>query len=254
MGPRKRKRKLTVKQAEYVDEITERVLELLLEFKFESDVASYFLAKMRSDWRHAEYSLRDYPVKGSGIVFRNWGSEPGVSLVEQSISPEKAVEYVGAFPLEAAAINYVFTLLELYGDLVVQRTNARFFKGKGRHQNWHHKVYGDANTEDPGIRLKMANGFGDPLLVDGRNIDGDALLKLIELKRARNAFAHDADTGHRFDVLFRYALDVIREVYFLLREDRLILIAMVFDHDQEQLDSAREEKHVLDNMDNDGDG
>ena len=251
MGPRKRKRKLTANQAKYVDELTEEVLELLLEFKFESDVAGYFLTKMRSDWRETEYELRDYPVKGFGVVFRKLESEAKVSFVEQSISPEKAVEYVGTFPLEAAAINYVFTLVELYGDLLVQRTNAKFFKGKRRHKNWHHKVYGNADTKDPAIRLKMANGFGHALLVNGRDIDSDTVLKLIELKRARNAFAHDADTGQRFEVLFRYAVDVIRDVYFLLREDRLILIATPFDDDEEQLESAREENFVLDNMDND---
>lgn len=247
---RKRKRKLTAKQAQYVDELTNSVLDLLLEFKLKSDITNYLVQKAVSDWRQIEYDLdKTYPVKAQGVIFRKWEPMPGGPLVEQTITSEKAVEYLGAFPLEAAGINYVFTLVEMYGDLIVQKTNAKFFKKKRRQTNWHHKVYGDANTENHEIQIKMANGFGEPLLVDGANVDSDAVLKLVELKRARNAFAHEGDVGHRFDVLFGYAIDVICEMYFLLREDEWMLIVTPFKEDAEVFEEAREEKTIIEGMD-----
>jgi hypothetical protein len=45
----KRKRRLTVKQAQVVDDLTEWVLKELLEFKFKSDITNYFVEKVRAD-------------------------------------------------------------------------------------------------------------------------------------------------------------------------------------------------------------
>jgi hypothetical protein len=199
---RKRKRKLTPLQAHYVDTWTEAILRRLLEFRLECDVANYFIENARADWRRTQDTLNiNFPVKGYGVIFRTW-DPPVTALVEQVISPEKAIDCLGAFPLQAAAINYVFTLLEIYGDLVVWKTNAKFFSKKRAYTNWHHKIHGDANTERQDIQLKLANALGEPLLVNGSEVDLSAALKLVELKRARNGFAHGADTDYRFDVLW----------------------------------------------------
>jgi hypothetical protein len=151
--------------------------------------------------------------------------------------------------LEVAAINYVFTLVEIYGDMIVRKTNRKFLTNKKRFTNWHHKVHGDANAENREVQIKMAKGFGDALLVDGEDINRDVVLKLIELKRARNAFAHRGDVGHRFDVLFRYAVDIICEMYFLLRDNVEYLIVTPFREDTELFDQARRDKALLETMD-----
>lgn len=256
MKIRKRQRPLTFSQAVYVDDLTERVLDRLLEFKFRSDITNYVLQRAQTDWRSTEYVLRDSPVNALGVILRSYDRSPSGPLVEQKISAETASEYLGAFPLEAAAINYVFTIVELYGDMVVQRTNKKFFKGKRIHTNWHHKVYGDANTERHDVQVRMAKAFGEPLLVNGENIDSSVVLKLIELKRARNAFAHQGDERHRFDVLFGYAIDVICEMYFLLREDQSILVASPFASDLDPYDDpfeeARRDKEILEEIEDDG--
>lgn len=245
-----RKRALTLKQTEYVTDVTELFLERLLEFKFQSDITNYIIKATLTDGSLTKYGLDGvFPVKAQGIIFRRSYPSPLGSLIDQQISAELASDYLGGFPLEAAAINYVFTLLEIYGDLIVRKTNAKFFKNKRRHQNWHHRVHGDAHTEIHEVQIKMAQCFGEPFLVRGTDLDSSAVLKLIELKRARNAFAHGADTAHRFDVLFGYAIDVIKEIYFLLRQDEEMLVVTPFNENSEPFEQAREEKEMIDNMD-----
>jgi hypothetical protein len=105
----KRKRPLTTKQATYVDDITEWALNLLSTFKFKSDITNYFLKKARADWQQVEYDLRESPVPAFGVIARAYEVSPTGPLVAQHLSPEEASEYFGEFPLEAAAINYIFT-------------------------------------------------------------------------------------------------------------------------------------------------
>jgi hypothetical protein len=243
-----RKRALTAKQALYVTDLTKTFLDRLLEFKLQSDVTDYIIKTTLANGGLVKYDADlTFPVKAQGIIFRRSGQSPLGPLVDQQIGPETALEYLGGFPLEAAAINYVFTILEIYGDLIVRKTNAKFFKNKNRRQNWHHRLHGDARTEIHEVQIKMANCFGEPFLVAGANVDSGAVLKLIELKRARNAFAHGADAQHRFDVLFGYAVDVIREIYFLLRQDQEILAATPFNEDSEPFEDARQEQEIIDN-------
>jgi hypothetical protein len=244
-----RKRALTWNQAQYVTQLTETFVERLLEFKLQSDLTNYVIKRTVLDGVFDHFSAdTTFPIKAQGVIFRRSDQSPLGPLVDQQISSETAVDYLGGFPLEAAAINYVFTLLEMYGDLVVRKTNAKFFKNKGRRKNWHHRIYGDADTKSHEVQIKMANCFGEPFLVRGADVDGEIVLELIELKRARNAFAHGADTGHRFDVLFGYAIDIIREIYFLLRQDEQILIVTPFNEDTESFREAREDKEIIDSM------
>lgn len=254
----KRKRPLTTKQAAFVDDLTDWALNLLLALKFKSDITNYFLNKARANWRQVEYDLRESPVPAFGIIVRTYEPSPIGPLVAQHLSPEKASEYFGEFPLEAAAINYIFTIIELYGDTIIRKTNREFFKKKRRHTNWHSKIYDDADTETHEVQIKMAKAFGEPLLVDGKFVDQTAVLKLIELKRARNAFAHKADESHNFEVLFRYAIDVICEIYFLLREDQPILVATPFGDnpdatDDDPFEDARDDKRIWNELDDDDD-
>jgi hypothetical protein len=244
----KRKYSLGLKQHEFVADVTRSVLARLLEFKMKYEVTNYLVEKTRIDWRSIESDLyTKSPIKANGLVFRssNDKGQPAIELAKVHLPPEKIVEYLGAFPMDAAAANYIFTLLEIYGDLVVQKTNKRFFERKNRFVNWHHKVFGDADTEDRDMLVKMAHGFGEPFLVAGEEIDKNAVLKLIELKRARNEFAHELDENHRFDVLFGYAIAVIFEIYFLLCPEENILIVDPFGGESEELDEARWDERML---------
>jgi len=244
----KRKYKLGPKQRDYVEDITRSILGAMLEFKMKYDVTNYLIEKTRFDWRSIESELyTKTPIKAKGLIFRNWEdkAQPGIEFAIEHLPPELIVEYLGAFPMDAAATNYIFTLLEIYGDLVVRRTNKKFFEKKNRFTNWHHKVFGDAKTEDRNVLARMADGFGEPLLVAGKDVNAGAVLNLIELKRARNEFAHDADEDHRFDVLFEYAVAVIYEIYFLLCPDEGMLIVDPFEGTSDELDDARDEERML---------
>jgi hypothetical protein len=244
----KRKHKIGPKQREYVQRVTRSILETMLEFKMRYDVTNYLIEKTRLDWRSIESDLyTKSPIKAKGLVFRNSENEPqsGVEFANELLPPEKIVEYLGEFPMDAAAANYIFTLLEIYGDLIVQKTNKKFFENKNRFTNWHHKVFGDAETQDRNVLVKMANGFGEPFLVAGKEIDNGVVLKLIELKRARNEFAHDADEDHRFDVLFEYAVVVIYEIYFLLCPEENMLIVDPFEGTSDELDEARYDQRIF---------
>ena len=221
--------------------MTEWALNLLLTFKFKSDITNYILNEARADWRRVEYELRGSPVPAFGVIVRNYEPSTIGPLVAQNLSPERASEYFGEFPLEAAAINYIFTIIELFGDMIVRKTNREFFKKKKLHANWHNKLYGDSDTESHEVQVKMAKAFGEPFLVDGQFVDQNVVLKLIELKQARNEFAHKADEDHSFDVLFRYAIDIVCGIYFLLREDQPILVATPFSNDYDAVDDPFED-------------
>jgi hypothetical protein len=99
-----------------------------------------------------------------------------------------------------------------------------------RNKSWHESVKGFADLRD-GVQVTGARAaFGKHLNVTADDVPELAARRMVELKRARNAFAHDADNAMQFDGFLERALAVVCHIAFLTTDLNRISVYPWEDH------------------------
>ena len=212
--------RLTEKQRDTVRELTHSALISQLSFRVAFRAADYLHEDARVNWRDFRDRLHSgYPVKGVGIkatssnlkVFDE--DDGGFLHLSEDLNPEDASDELPFFPYQAASAAYSFTLLEGYGNNLANIVNPGYVAER---RAWHHGVYGDADLKDP-IQLKKAReGFTKPFNRASFKAKNYAVQRLVDLKRDRNAFMHDADESVDFEEFHGKVMGTIAALHFLI--------------------------------------
>jgi hypothetical protein len=245
-------RKLGIRQREGVYAATEALLDRLLQFKLAYETTSYLLQRARSSWEKVGHEFElGIPTEATGIIAdRNSLEEESHTRFEfrDRVASDTVFLSLSDMPLESAAISYVFTQLELYGDFVVMAVNRKFFTRKKHAKNWHSGIHGNANIKDAGKLLKMRSALATPFRMEAGDIPLFTVAQVIELKRVRNEFAHGGRSNASFNVLFSYAVDLICQIHFWVLNDEEMIIRWPFRDWSEKVDDAKETDAMIKEM------
>lgn len=212
--------RLTKKQVEAIHELTQSTLHLQLSFRVSFRAADYLHEDARVNWRELRDRLHNgYPVKGVGLKatpanLKRLDEEDGGFLhLDEDLNPEDASDELPSFPYEAASAAYAFTLLEGYGNDLAEIVNPGYVE---RRKAWHHAVYGDADLTKTGDLQKAKAGFTKPFSRKAADAKRYAVQRLVDLKRERNAFMHDAEANIDFEDFHGKILGTIAALHFLV--------------------------------------
>ncbi len=211
---------LTNHQISAVRDLTQSALASQLSFRVAFRAADYLHNDARVNWRDFRDRLHTgYPVKGVGIKATPSNLEAfdeddgGFLHLEEDLNPEDASDELPSFPYQAASAAYSFTLLEGYGNDLADIVNPGYVAGR---RAWHHGVYGDADLKDPTQLEKAKEGFTKPFNRAASEAKNYAVQRLVNLKRHRNAFMHDAEEGVDFQEFHGMVLGTIAALHFLV--------------------------------------
>ncbi|UUO27692.1 MULTISPECIES: hypothetical protein [Bradyrhizobium] len=231
---------------------TEILLDRLVQFKLAYETTSFLLQRAKASWASVENEFEaGAPTEATGIVANR------DSLQEEShrrfeirsrVGSDTVFSSLSDMPLEPAAISYVFTQLELYGDFVVSVINKSFFAARNSPKNWHSRIHGDTDIRDAAKLLRMRSALAAPFRMEVDDIPMFTVAEVIELKRVRNEFAHEGRSSANFDVLFSYAADLICQIHFWVLDDEEMIIRWPFRDESEEVDDARELNAMIKEM------
>jgi hypothetical protein len=222
-------KKLKPAQRARVSSFTEDTLKRLLEFKVSCDVIRLLVSDAESQYRYFEDRLHvGYPVRGAGVRALRSAMDMKFELSmvdDQDLEPSLAVTKLGEFPLEAAAASYIFTILERHGDALVSIANRGYFRSSGvpRFASWHHLVFGDADIGKPEVLTDMRKRYGKPFLQSSSTVRFRSVANLVELKRLRNAYAHDLESSINLDEYFRLIISIVCDLEFMLVPESVLV-------------------------------
>lgn len=229
--------------------VTRHTIERLLDIKSIYEVTSLQIEKLRENWKAVEESLYiNYAIRDAGViaVLGTAGVEgfPGEDflITDEPASPETLVEGIGRFPLEPATCAYVFTILENYGDNVVELFNPDFAKER---KAWHRDVRpGDRLGKGRKAREQLV-GFCRPFEFDPDLVPEQPVVNLMLIKRERNSFAHDGEMKMRFQEFFRRTLEIICFIALRIDPDQVILIVHQTEDHSGRFESAEEVRKAV---------
>ena len=153
----------------------------------------YMLDKANDNWSETEIELEtlDYPIQPEKYIF-----SPSVVTnfkINKETFPIASFDttdnVVGTpFPLEAMMFLYCFTLIENYGNYLVDEVNPTFFKDE-YNKKWHGKIHPDKNGvfNIPVIK----NDVASMLKIQPSIINNKFLETLNEIRNRRNQLAHE---------------------------------------------------------------
>lgn len=212
--------RLNKKQILAIDELTNLTLKAQLEFRVGFRTADYLHENANRNWRELREQLHNgYPVKGVGIKATHSNlkvldaEDNGFLHLNEDLDPDDASGELPNFPYAAASAAYSFTLLEGYGNALVEIVNPGYLKAR---QAWHHAVYGDMDLKTSAQVKKAKEGFAKPFKRDHSKAKKYVVKRLIYLKRIRNAFMHHAETCVDFQDFHDSVLGIIASLYFLV--------------------------------------
>lgn len=198
----------------------------LLEFKTIYDIQAYLTDRHGRDFRGFEEDTSDQVFAGVGVL----ADRANILVVDPfgdadfyhadvPMGSHETGAYIMAFPLAAASASYVFTLIENYGDEIADLVSAG---SRDRNKAWHEDLRGFADLRDPVQLTKARAAFAKHFAADPADVPELAARRIVGLKAARNAFAHDGDRSIAFDSFFQDALAIVCHIAFLTtRADRI---------------------------------
>lgn len=206
----------------------------LLDFKLEVDIQRYIAEKNAARFRDfEEEAAHSDAFSGAGILATAQDLETRRPLEEgffRTDVPLGAHEigcYIGTFPIEAAAASYAFTVLEVFGDEIAGLVSPI---GLDRNKAWHEDVKGFADMRDKVQVAKMRDAFGKHLGVTGSSVPEIAARRLVDVKQARNDFAHDAKARIDFDGYLEDILAIVCHIVFITTDEERISVYPFEDH------------------------
>lgn len=204
-----------------IREETRSTLRRLLTFYIAHSVLAYISEKAITNFRDLEEGMYEkHPIKGVGVKavrsnLRVIDSEDGGFLhMEEDLFPGEASVELQMYPYKAASAAYVFTIMEMYGNTLVELVNPTYFKHA--RQAWHHRLHGDMDISSKEGRHKAKVDFAAPFGQKPNLVPIYAVKRLVELKSFRNDYMHEAHTLVPFDRFFQYTVATILSLHFLL--------------------------------------
>ena len=204
----------------HIIKLTKSVLDRMLTFKTTVDIQNYVMNKTHADFREfeAEVSINN-PIKGTGVLADRTNITTGTSVYKKEfyhnnvdVGAHELGAYVGLFPFDDASASYIFTLLEVYGDDVVNVVNPG---GVGGSRAWHQEIKDNYDFRDAVQKQKAREAFAKHFLADWNNVPEVAPLRMIALKKQRNAFAHQGNARINFEEFISDSLAMVCHIAFL---------------------------------------
>ncbi|HME27197.1 MAG TPA: hypothetical protein VKI44_38725 [Acetobacteraceae bacterium] len=176
---------------------------------------------------HQEFDGAGVLATRENIVKMPTLNEQGFFHDEIPLGSHEVGAYINQFPLEAAAASYVFTLIEVFGNKVAKLVNPNSLD---RNKAWHEDVRGFANLGDSMQLVKAREAFGKHFKATVDDVPELAARRMVDLKRARNAFAHDGEQETGFNEFLEDALGVVCHIAFLTTNENRISVYPWEDH------------------------
>lgn len=192
--------RLTNKQKVAIVRIVKDAVKQVLRFQVAYDLTQYLSDKTHGQWVDLASALHNqYPLKGMGLIADTKaldcpdGELRGqVIFDEVDLAPETAIEQKDDYPLAAASLAYIFTILEIAGDEVAAVINGVPKKGRS---SWHSRAYGDLDINDRAKVDAVRDAFSKDFKVPVKRWKRRSIARLVWLKAQRNAFAHERVTN-----------------------------------------------------------
>lgn len=215
--------------------LTVSTLREMLIFKTTVDIQKYMSERHARDFREFEAETAvNQEFDGAGVLATRENiakarafSEQGFFHDEVPLGSHEVGAYIGQFPLEAAASSYVFTVVEVFGDKVAELVSPG---GLDKNKAWHEDVKGYADLRDSVQLRKAREAFGKHFDAKADDVPELAARRMVELKRARNAFAHDGEEDIGFTQFLEDALAVVCHIAFLVTDENRISVYPWEDH------------------------
>lgn len=215
--------RITIEQQARIREITMATLRDFLTFHISHKAIDFIHEESTDDWSSFEDRLHnDYSIKGVGVIAsRNNlkiidAEDGGFLYLEEDLYPGEVSAELLSYPYVAASSSYLFTMLELYGDQLVNIVNPNYLR---KHQAWHHGVYGDMSLKTKVERDNARKRFSKPFGRKQSSIPLYAVKRLIKLKKQRNIFIHEGQSEMEFNSFFANIIATVLSVYFLLAQN-----------------------------------
>lgn len=189
--------RLTKKQKGAIVRIVKDAVKQVLRFQVAYDLTRYLSDKTHGQWVDLASALHNqYPLKGMGLIADSKaldcpdGELRGEVIFDQvDLAPETAIEQKDDYPLDAASLAYIFTILEITGDEVAAVINGAPKKGWGK--AWHSRAHGNLNTKNRAEIDAVRDEFAKIFSVPAKRWKRRSIERLVWLKAQRNAFAHE---------------------------------------------------------------
>ena len=207
-------------QQNNIRNLTVDTLRRMLMFHVSNNSIRFIHEEATSDWRELEERLHhNYPISGVGVkatranvkVVRE--EDGGFLHADEALFPGDVPAELASYPYSAASAAYLFTILEGYGDDLVNMVNPGYLTDR---KAWHHGVYGDADLKLRSARDKARSGYAKPFNKKPNGVPVHAVRHLVYLKDLRNKFMHEGDTAIDFDDFFESVVATVVFLYFFL--------------------------------------
>lgn len=168
----------------------------------------------------------DSSIKGTGVLATRSEIEKSLPRYKQDflhddvdVGAHELGAYIDTFPLAAASASHVFTLIEVFGDDVAEIINSG---GIAQNKAWHEDVRGLADLRDPVQLQRAQQGFGKHFGVSASDVPEIAARRMVEIKKIRNDYSHEANASVNFQEFFQDAVAIVCHIAFLTTEvDRI---------------------------------
>jgi len=177
----------------------EQTITNVIKLKLGIDVYEYLFDYKRREYRNFESELdNDNSIRGTQVrlntrLFDEWeAAKDNNSLVNDRMlisSIDITSELVDEpFRYKEMSLVYLFTILEDFGNSVVEIVNNQYYSEKitGEQKAWHSGVNPFAKSKGK----NLADAFAKPFALTANDIDKKFVTLLYELKEKRNRIAH----------------------------------------------------------------
>ncbi|WP_139362070.1 hypothetical protein [Hymenobacter sp. CRA2] len=184
---------------ETVKTIFDRTITQAIKLKLGLDIYEYIINDKNSNFVNFEAELDvDYPIKGTEVrfsaeIFSKWRNPYNNDLIvdtQKDLASTDITSELSAEPFrhKEMIFIYLFTLLEDFGNSLVEKVNNTYYTGVIQDgKSWHSKVNKHAKNDG----RDLVAGFGLPFNLQRSDIDEKFVDLLYELKQKRNSIAHE---------------------------------------------------------------
>jgi hypothetical protein len=203
-----------------IKSLTTDAIKRLLELGVSHNLFAHVIDENRSDWRSLQDRLHvNYPIEGVGVfatkknLEKTYAELGGFLHDEQPLAPEEIIYLLGTFPLHASSAVYAFTLLEEYGNGIVNIVNPGYLSRP--RSAWHHAVYRDGSLKGRSQIRKARKAFAAAFGKSERHVHEFAAKRLIAIKDARNQFVHEGYSEIDFSSFLAEVIGTVCYIHFL---------------------------------------
>lgn len=218
---------LNQESKELIRNLSIETLERLLTFATTFKIQQFIIDRNALEYRDFEALVstlgQNETIDGTGIIaLKKEFSLATPNDIQDFLNDEVPLgahelgAYIRAFPLSAAAASYVFTILEVYGNDVAEIVSKG---GIRKNKAWHEDIKGFADLRDKVQVKKSQEAFAKHLGRQADKVTELAVHQIVNLKRLRNEFSHDAQEDVNFTRYLHDTLAVVCHIAFLTTDE-----------------------------------